>query len=92
MKLTQAIIQAYGELYSVEELKVKLREATEALAKGSIITQATTGSGTGYTRTITMRPQEAIELYQAVLNFKRGLGVSAGQCHVEEFVQLRPIG
>ncbi len=68
--ITPDLIRATARLYSREELLEKLREAFEKLAAGSLITQATSGTGTGYTRTITLPPADAVALYEAALQFK----------------------
>lgn len=60
-----------------------LAEATRKLGGGGVITSATTGAGTGYTRTITMSPEEAIELYQRVIEYKEGRTVP--EVRVERF-------
>lgn len=68
--ITPDLIRATARLYSREELLEKLREAFEKLSTGSLITQATSGTGTGYTRTITLPPADAVALYEAALQFK----------------------
>lgn len=69
-ELTPDLIRATARIYSREELLAKLREACEKLATGTLITQATSGTGTGYTRTITLSPAAAVELYEAALQYK----------------------
>lgn len=68
--ITPDLIRATARIYSREELLAKLREACEKLATGTLITQATSGTGTGYTRTITLPPSAAVELYEAALQYK----------------------
>ena len=70
--ITPDLIRATARIYSHEELLDKLREACEKLATGTLITQATSGTGTGYTRTITLPPAAAVELYEAALQYKDG--------------------
>lgn len=53
-----------------------LKEAMGKLNTGSVITTANTGSGTGYTRTLTMTPEQAVELYQLCIEFKEGRTVN----------------
>lgn len=83
MNITDAQIRAYAENYTLPQLRDKLREAMELLATGGVITQAATGGGTSYTRQITMSPADAVELYQAAIEYKTGGGVSRVQ--VEHF-------
>lgn len=83
MNITDATIRAYAENYTLQQLQAKLREAMELLATGGVITQAATGGGTSYTRQITMSPAEAVELYQAAIDYKTGNGPSRVQ--VEHF-------
>lgn len=83
MNITDAQIRAYAEHYTVPQLEEKLRAAMEALSTGGVITQAATGSGTAYTREIIMSPAEAVELYQAALDYKAGRDASRVQ--VETF-------
>lgn len=68
--LTPDLIRATARIYSRAELLAKLREACEKLATGTLITQATSGTGTGYTRTITLSPADAVELYESALRYK----------------------
>jgi hypothetical protein len=70
--LTPDLIRATARIYSRVELLAKLREASEKLATGTLITQATSGTGTGYTRTITLSPADAVELYEAAIQYKDG--------------------
>ena len=83
MNITDAQIRAYAENYTLPQLRDKLREAMELLATGGVITQASTGGGTSYTRQITMSPADAVELYQAAIEYKTGSGISRVQ--VEHF-------
>lgn len=72
MNITDAQIRAYAETYTLAELRDKLKAALEALSTGSVITQASTGAGTSYTRQIVMNPADAVELYQAAIDYKTG--------------------
>ena len=73
-----------AENYTVAQLKDKLREALAKLESGTVITQANSGSGTGYTRAIIMNPAEAVELYQMALDYK--MGCDESRIQVERFV------
>lgn len=83
MNITDVQIRAYAENYTLAELKDKLREAMQKLDTGGVITQAASGGGTSYTRQITMSPADAVELYQAAIDYKTGRGISRVQ--VEHF-------
>lgn len=83
MNITDAQIRAFAENYTLPQLKDKLREAMQKLDTGGVITQAASGGGTSYTRQITMSPADAVELYQAAIDYKTGRGISRVQ--VEQF-------
>lgn len=83
MNITEQQIRAYAENYTLPELRDKLKQALEALSTGTVITQASTGSGTGYTRQVVMNPGEAVDLYQAAIDYK--LGRNASRIQVEQF-------
>lgn len=83
MNITDAQIRAYAENYTLPQLKDKLREAMQKQDTGGVITQAASGGGTSYTRQITMSPADAVELYQAAIDYKTGRGISRVQ--VEHF-------
>ena len=83
MNISDAQIRAYAENYTLAELKDKLRAAMEQLATGGVITQAASGGGTSYTRQITMSPADAVELYQAAIDYKTGRDIRRVQ--VEHF-------
>lgn len=72
MKITNTIVRAYAASYSAPELRQMLKDALAKLSTGSVITTASTGSGTGYTRTLTLTPEKAVELFQLCLEFKEG--------------------
>lgn len=83
MNITDAQIRAYAENYTAEQLKDMLRQALAALTTGSVITQAQSGGGTSYTRQIVMSPADAVELYQAALEYQQG--TAPGRVQVEHF-------
>jgi HK97 family phage prohead protease len=58
MKITNTIVRAYAATYTAPELRKLLKEAMAKLNTGSVITVASTGSGTGYTRTLTLTPDD----------------------------------
>ena len=81
------MIRAYATRYTRAELVVLRDKAMDALNTGSIITTAATGSGTSYTRTITLRPEEALALYQGALDLLDGTDTAADYTQVEHFTQ-----
>lgn len=79
------VIKALAAKYSVAELTAKRDAAVDALAKGGVVTQVSTGLGTGYTKTLTLSPTEAVELWQSALDYKEsGTLPSCGT--VQEFI------
>jgi len=81
------MIRAYATRYTRAELVVLRDKAMDALNTGSIITTAATGSGTSYARTITLRPEEALALYQGALDLLDGTNTAADFTQVEHFTQ-----
>ena len=81
------MIRAYATRYTRAELVVLRDKAMDALNTGSIITTAATGSGTSYTRTITLRPEDALALYQGALDLLDGTDPAADYTQVEHFTQ-----
>lgn len=69
-------MRAYAATYSAVELRAMLKEAMAKLNTGSVITTASTGSGTGYTRTLTLTPEQAVELYMLCIEYKEGRAVN----------------
>ena len=76
MNISTNQVRAFAENYTLPQLRDMLRHALEALQTGSVITQATSGGGTGYTRQVVMNPADAVELYQAAIDYKTGTGTS----------------
>lgn len=87
MTITAQMIRAYASRYSREELTSLRDKAMDALNTGSVITAAATGSGTSYTRTITLRPEDALALYQGALDLLDGTDPAADYTQVEHFTQ-----
>jgi hypothetical protein len=77
------MVRAVAACYTAKELRDMLKDALAKLNTGSVITAANTGSGTGYTRTLVMSPEEAVELYQLCIEYKEGSTVNPVQ--VEHF-------
>ncbi|MBE6418978.1 MAG: hypothetical protein E7031_02485 [Akkermansiaceae bacterium] len=87
MTITAQMIRAYATRYTREELVVLRDKAMDALNTGSVITQVATGSGTSYTRTITLRAEDALALYQGALDLLDGTDTAADYTQVEHFTQ-----
>lgn len=89
MTITATIIRSFALTHTAEQLREKLLAAQEALAKGSVITNVTSGAGTGYARTITLHPAEAVELYQRALDLRESgdLTAAPGGTQVQTFTE-----
>lgn len=87
MTITATIIRSFAATNTVPELREKLMNAQAELAKGSTITSVTSGAGTGYARTITLHPAEAVELYQRAIDFKTGAPAGDDATQVECFAE-----
>lgn len=87
MIITPQMIRAATSRYTREELTALRDKALDALATGSMITAASTGSGASYTRTITLRPEAALSLYQGALDALDGVDPAEGLTQVEHFLQ-----
>lgn len=87
MTITAQMIRAYATRYSREELVGLRDKAIDALNTGSIITQAATGSGASYTRTITLKAEDALALYQGALDLVDGTDIATDYTQVEHFTQ-----
>lgn len=87
MTITAQMIRAYATRYSREELVELRNKAIDALNTGSIITQAATGSGASYTRTITLKAEDALALYQGALDLVDGTDIATDYTQVEHFTQ-----
>ena len=89
MEISDEQIRALAESYSAEELRGFLRAALEEQVRGSVITSASTGAGTSYTRTLTGNPGERVRLLQLAIEYKEMRVV--GGVTVERFVCGRPV-
>lgn len=87
MTITAQMIRAYATRYSREELVGLRDKAIDALNTGSVITQAATGSGASYTRTITLKAEDALALYQGALDLVDGTDIATDYTQVEHFTQ-----
>lgn len=85
MIITSTIIRSFAASYTLPELREKLTHAQEELTKGSTITSVTSGAGTGYSRTITLPPAEAVELFQRAIDYKTGRPAGDDATQVERF-------
>lgn len=86
MTISEELVISISNLYTVEELQLKLRDATEAfLANPERIVSATTGSGASYSKQANFLPSELVELYSYALNYKQTgeiRGLAQNQWHV----------
>ena len=64
-------IRATAAVYSVPELQEMLRGLLEKLKDPDMITAATTGGGTSYTRAQRVKIEKLIELYQLTIEWKQ---------------------
>lgn len=87
MTITAQMIRAYATRYSREELVGLRDKAIDALNTGSMITQAATGIGASYTRTITLKAEDALALYQGALDLVDGTDIATDYTQVEHFTQ-----
>lgn len=87
MQITAQMIRAYASRYSRDELVALRDKAMDALSAGSVITSVTSGTGTGYTRTITLRSDEALALYQGAIDLLDGADTSGEMTQTETFIQ-----
>lgn len=89
MTINATIIRSFALTNTAEQLREKLQAAQESLAKGSVITNVSSGAGTGYARTITLPPAEAVELFQRALDLRESgnLAEVPSATQVESFVE-----
>lgn len=87
MTITGQMIRACVARYSRDELVALRDKALDALSTGAVITQAATGSGASYTRTLVMKPDEALKLYQGALDLLDGNDATGDYTQVESFAQ-----
>ena len=72
MNLSENVIKAVANIYSVEELETELQKAViEMLANPEKIISASTGSGASYTKTVSMSASDLVELLTLALEYKK---------------------
>ena len=79
MNLSENVIKAVANIYSVEELETELQKAViEMLANPEKIISASTGSGASYTKTVSMSASDLVELLTLALEYKKNGFVTSG--------------
>lgn len=86
MIIDETIVRAVADGHSLSELEALRAEALRQLGEGSVIVSASSGGGTSYSREVTMRPDEAVRLYQAAIELKNMVVTSV---RAEIFVDRR---
>lgn len=72
MDINESLIISIANIHTVDELQLKLKEATEAfLANPDRIVSAATGSGASYSKQANYLPADLVELYTYALQYKR---------------------
>lgn len=70
--ITEEIIIAIANAFSIEELQTKLTEATQAfLENPDRIISASTGSGASYSKSYNYLPQDLVTLYTYAIQYKQ---------------------
>lgn len=78
MQITQTLIRATAEAYTLEELETLRREAIRKLAaEPDYIATVSTGGGASYARQQRVPLSTMIELYQQAIDYKKGLTAQA---------------
>ena len=78
MQITQTLIRATAEAYTLEELRALRREAIRKLAaEPDFIATVSTGGGASYARQQRVPLSTMIELYQAAIDYKLGQAVQS---------------
>ena len=79
MNLSENVIKAVANIYSVEELETELQKAViEMLVNPEKIISASTGSGASYTKTVSMSASDLVELLTLALEYKKNGFVTSG--------------
>lgn len=86
MIIDDTIVRAVADGHSLSELEALRAEALRQLGEGAVIVSASSGGGTSYSREVTMRPDEAVRLYQAAIELKNMVVTSV---RAEIFVDRR---
>lgn len=71
MKVTKNLILAAAAAYSEEELRGKIKTLLDKVAEGDMYTSVATGDGASYARTERVPVGEALDFFQAVLDYKQ---------------------
>lgn len=77
--ITDTLVQAFADSYSLEELTAMRAAAVADLAQNpSLIVSASTGGGASYSRQVKMPAAEYIELLQLAINLKTNPDATSG--------------
>lgn len=78
MEITQTLIRATAEAYTLEELQALRRDAIRKLAaEPDYIANVSTGGGASYARAQRVPLQQLVELYQRAIDYKQGTTTQA---------------
>lgn len=79
MNLSEQVIKAVANIFTVEQLETELQKAVvEMLANPEKIISASTGSGASYTKTVSMSASDLVELLTFALEYKKNGFVTSG--------------
>lgn len=89
MTITHEIITSVAALYTLSELREKLKDAVEQMLNNpERIVSATTGSGASYSKALNMKVEEYVELLSYAMQYKETGEITTGgsnQWHVAAF-------
>ena len=88
MNLSDTVIKAVANLYTVEELEQELANAVNEMLKNpDRIVSASTGAGASYTKALNMTSQELVELLTFAIEYKKN-GFIGGGSNIMSFVSV----
>lgn len=71
MDLTETVIKAVANLYTLDELRAELETAIKKMIKDpNCIISASTGAGASYTKSLNMTSGELVELLSLAVEYK----------------------
>lgn len=77
--LSEEVVIAVANLYSIEELQEELKSATlNLLSNPDRIISASTGAGASYTKALNMSPKDLVELLSYALKYKQYGEITTG--------------
>ena len=88
MNLSETVIKAVANLYSLEQLEQELATAVkEMIENPERIISASTGAGASYTKALNMTSQELVELFTFAIEYKKN-GFIGGGSNIMSFVSV----